>query len=305
MSLEHASERSRQKLRASAMAGSENTQDEWLRPREAAAHIKSSESTLAKKRLRGNGPTYTKFGRLVLYAKRDLDEYLTSRRRRSRGASLLGERPGFARARHAQAQRSRMMTSPLFIDHALEIADFMVALELSAAAAGVELIHAYTLLESAPTRTSKRVSPWMWETCIRRGREERSVWMEPDQMFGLSFSDKRATQFYFLECDRGTMPVERKNLSKTSFLRKFLSYADTRKRGLHTKTYGLSNFTVLTVAPTVRRMHNLIDAHQRHTKGAVHPNLFLFIDRPSLLRSRDVFALPWLNGNGKHVRLVP
>ncbi len=145
----------------------------------------------------------------------------------------------------------------------------------------------------------------MWKTRIRRGREERSVWIEPDQMFGLSFRDKRPTQFYFLECDRGTMPVERKNLSQTSFLRKFLSYADTRKRGLHTKTYGLSNFTVLTVAPTARRMHNLIDAHQRHTKGAVHPNLFLFIDRSSLLRSRNVFALPWVNGNGKQVRLVP
>ena len=90
----------------------------------------------------------------------------------------------------------------------------------------------------------------MWETRIRRGREERSVWIEPDQMFGLSFSDKRPTQVYFLECDRGTMPVKRKNLSQTSFLRKFLSYADTRKRGLHTKAYGLSNFTVLTVAPT-------------------------------------------------------
>ncbi len=200
-----------------------------------------------------------------------------------------------------------MMTSQLFIDHALEIADFMVALELSTAVAGVELIHAYTLLENAPKRTSRRkqISPWMWETRIRRGREGRSVWMEPDQMFGLSFSDKRATQFYFLECDRGTMPVERKNLSKTSFLRKFLSYADTRKRGLHTKIYGLSNFTVLTVAPTDRRKDNLIDAHQRYTKGSVHPNLFLFIDRPSLLRSRDVFALPWVNGNGKQVRLVP
>ena len=52
-------------------------------------------------------------------------------------------------------------------------------------------------------------------------------------------------------------------------------------------------------------MHNLIDAHQRHTKGAVHPNLFLFTDRPSLLSSRDVFAPPWVNGNGKQVRLAP
>ena len=102
-----------------------------------------------------------------------------------------------------------MMTSQLFLDHALEVADFMVAVELSTTASGIELIHAHKLLERAPKRTSKRkqVSPWMWETRIRRGREERSVWIEPDQMFGLSFSDRRPTQFYFLECDRGTMPI--------------------------------------------------------------------------------------------------
>jgi hypothetical protein len=39
-------------------------------------------------------------------------------------------------------------------------------------------------------------------------------------------------------------------------------------------------------------MRNLIDAHQGHTKGAVHANLFLFTDRPSLLRSRDVLGCP-------------
>ena len=71
-------------LRATA-AGTriENPQDEWYRPKQAAAYLKSSESTLAKKRLKGDGPTYTKFGRLVLYAKRDLDDYLISRRRLS------------------------------------------------------------------------------------------------------------------------------------------------------------------------------------------------------------------------------
>ena len=40
-------------------------------------------------------------------------------------------------------------------------------------------------------------------------------------------------------------------------------------------------------------------------KGKVHPNLFLFIDRPTLLGSRDLFAMPWRNGNGKEVKLTP
>ena len=68
---------------AAEATAQEGFQDEWLRPKEAAAYVRSSESTLAKKRLKGNGPTYTKFGRLVLYAKRDLDDFLASRRRLS------------------------------------------------------------------------------------------------------------------------------------------------------------------------------------------------------------------------------
>ena len=68
----------------------EDSQDEWLRPPEAAAYLKSTTSTLAKKRLKGNGPTYTKFGRLVLYAKRDLDEFLASHRRLSTSEAEAG-----------------------------------------------------------------------------------------------------------------------------------------------------------------------------------------------------------------------
>ncbi len=83
MSLEHTPERSRQKLRASAPADIENSQDEWMRPPQTAAYVKRSTSTLAKDRLRGDGIPYAKFGRMVLYAKRDCDEYLASRRRRS------------------------------------------------------------------------------------------------------------------------------------------------------------------------------------------------------------------------------
>ena len=61
--------------------GLESPQNEWMRPPQTAAYLKSSTSTLAKQRLRGDGVPYTKLGRNVLYAKRDCDEYLASRRR--------------------------------------------------------------------------------------------------------------------------------------------------------------------------------------------------------------------------------
>lgn len=45
----------------------------------AARYVGLSESTLAKLRLNGNGPTYCKLGRRVVYRPADLDEWLQSR----------------------------------------------------------------------------------------------------------------------------------------------------------------------------------------------------------------------------------
>ncbi len=46
---------------------------------EAARLLGLSESTLAKLRLNGNGPTYCKLGRRVVYRTEDLNEWLESR----------------------------------------------------------------------------------------------------------------------------------------------------------------------------------------------------------------------------------
>jgi predicted DNA-binding transcriptional regulator AlpA len=48
----------------------------YLTPKEAAAYIKSSTSTLAKKRLFGGGPRYLKIGQSVRYLKADLDAWM-------------------------------------------------------------------------------------------------------------------------------------------------------------------------------------------------------------------------------------
>lgn len=55
-----------------------------LRAPAAAEYLGLSTSTLAKMRLRGDGPVYMKAGRrVVLYDADDLDAWLESRRRRS------------------------------------------------------------------------------------------------------------------------------------------------------------------------------------------------------------------------------
>ncbi len=63
----------------------------WLRPPAAGDYLGGiSLSTLAKMRLRGDGPPYHKAGlKMVLYDRVDLDAWLAARRRSS--TSDLGE----------------------------------------------------------------------------------------------------------------------------------------------------------------------------------------------------------------------
>ena len=54
--------------------------EEYLRPTEAAAYLKSSTSTLAKLRCAGGGPCYVRIGRAIRYRKSELDEFMTASR---------------------------------------------------------------------------------------------------------------------------------------------------------------------------------------------------------------------------------
>lgn len=56
---------------------------EYLKPRDAAAYIDSSTSTLAKRRLYGGGPKFTRIGKAVRYKKSDLDEFMAANTVRS------------------------------------------------------------------------------------------------------------------------------------------------------------------------------------------------------------------------------
>lgn len=61
-----------------------DSREKWLRPPAASEHLGGvSTSTLAKWRLAGTGPAFSKAGRIIIYNVAWLDSYLASRRRRS------------------------------------------------------------------------------------------------------------------------------------------------------------------------------------------------------------------------------
>ena len=76
----------------------------------AAKRLGVSESFLAKARMRGTGPRYSKFGRAVRYTPANLDRYQLARSRTS-----TAEEPavtGPARTRPAKPKRQRLSIAP-------------------------------------------------------------------------------------------------------------------------------------------------------------------------------------------------
>jgi predicted DNA-binding transcriptional regulator AlpA len=63
-----------------------------LKPADAAAFLDLSKSTLAKRRMTGDGPRFVKFGASVRYSLQDLEEYVAQSARRSTSDQSGGAR---------------------------------------------------------------------------------------------------------------------------------------------------------------------------------------------------------------------
>jgi predicted DNA-binding transcriptional regulator AlpA len=69
------------------MSSTHYDHEQYLTAKEAAVYLRSSPSTLAKRRLYGNGPLYVRLGVAVRYRIRDLDAWMASTATRSTSAA--------------------------------------------------------------------------------------------------------------------------------------------------------------------------------------------------------------------------
>lgn len=185
----------------------------------------------------------------------------------------------------------------LFLDHAVLTADIMVAFELACRAhTDVRLLDGEQL--PLPETVREQDDLFRWRVKLERQQQLSVV---PDRVFALeSTLENRSTAYFFLEADRGTMPITRQNLSRSSFQRKLLAYHATWKQGLHKTCFRFPRFRVLTVTTSVERMQSMIDACGEFEGGQ---GLFLFAETSALLDS-DPFTYLWTNGRGKETRLL-
>ncbi len=183
-------------------------------------------------------------------------------------------------------------TGRIFLEHALLVSDIMVQLELACRKHGQIRLLAEGQIP-LPESTRLQRQPFRWKVKAGGGL---SLSVIPDRVFALEFltkAGKKEQAFFFLEADRGTMPVIRKNFSQTSFYRKLRAYEATWSQSLHRRRFGFNRFRVLTVTTSAARVKSLVDACSQLKRGH---GLFLFADRTILEKPGDILSSLWLTG---------
>jgi hypothetical protein len=172
----------------------------------------------------------------------------------------------------------------------------------------VRIITPEEILQSAPEETQEAKNPLGWNVTFSYGGERVTWGVIPDKIFGLHFSalpEGKNKTYFFLEADRGTMPVIRKNLKQTSFYKKLLAYHETWQQGIHTKQYHIKNFRVLTVTSSPERVENLIVANKQIGNGR-GSSMFLFTHERAVEECDNLLTLEWRNGlDETRIRLAP
>ena len=167
----------------------------------------------------------------------------------------------------------------------------------------VLLIEPEHILARAPEKTQRSLDPWKLTTSIiADGVAHPNASIIPDKAFGLDFTTTRKRSYFFLEADRATMPVWRRDLLQSSMRKKFLAYSAAHAAQLHATRYGIGNFRVLTVSTSAERIANMIDAVQKIT-GGKGSNLFLFATAEAVNAADDLTGVAWTSGKTQTVYL--
>jgi len=222
----------------------------------------------------------------------------------NRGAELL-ETEGVVRRGGIRWDTKNRNLSRVFLHHTLAIAEVIVAFEAACRGReGVRFLPPEEVLAGAPPETRRLRLPFRWQVDVRHDGKLHRLGVEPDKVFGLRFEGElegRNLAFFFLEADRGTMPVMRQGLAQTSFLRKLVCYQETWRQGIHRQHLGIPNFRVLTVTTNRERMEHLVEACR--SLGGGGARLFLFTERENL-NCEDILSHEWVNGRREIDRLV-
>jgi hypothetical protein len=206
----------------------------------------------------------------------------------NKGAALLRNELGIP-VRDVNWGEKNRSVGRIFLEHALLVSDVMVAFELACRQdAHIRLIEHHDLL--VPNELNQESQLFRWRVNLPNNV---TLGVIPDRVFGLEYQHETGNTecaYFFLEADRGTMPVKRINLAQTSMYRKLLAYEATWQHGIHRFRFGFHRFRVLTITTGTERLSSLVEVSSQLKSGH---GLFLFTDRASISKPEDVFGPIW------------
>jgi len=231
------------------------------------------------------------------------------------GARYLKERAGMPIGPSDWRARNRSFTRES-LDHTLAVARFLVDLEVSSRLRpDVSVIPFEDILAGAPAETRRSRTPMSWPVPVQWSSGRAAVNVVPDAIFGLRLerqNEKPMQSYVFLEVDRGTMtitPTEQVRdseafLYRTTVLRKFLSYAESWRQGLHKLQFNISAARVVTLTTSTARVEAMQKAvHDLVVKPLRLPaGIFLFGIQSTVA---DPFGIDFEDTAGRCVRLLP
>ena len=182
--------------------------------------------------------------------------------------------------------RLKGASSTLSLTHSIEVTEVLVALQTAAHKVSLQFLwHHDLLFPTQPEEKDQSLHPMRWSLSLRgQGRRNRTF-VIPDGAFAIQDANGHQSWF-FLELDRGTMPVARSSPSQTSFIRKIHVYKETRTVGVLWKRHEISGFRVLVVTGSQKRMASLQAATASCFKSG-ESNMFLFARAGDLLASHN------------------
>jgi hypothetical protein len=199
----------------------------------------------------------------------------------NKGKQILSTEPGDAHYSLNWNEKNGSVKG-IFLEHTLLVSDFMVALELASRQRGIRLL---TEGELALKRWAFR-----WRVNIP---ERPRLGVVPDRTFGLEYLDSGGAvqrRHFFLEADRGTMPVARKNLLQTSIFRKLLAYEATWSQWIHRRRFGFHRFRVLIVTTSSARRDAILQSCSKLKSGH---GLFLIAHRSIFEKPENILGPLW------------
>lgn len=221
-----------------------------------------------------------------------------------RGARLLREH-GEIDLSGIDRGRKNLEAGRPFIEHQLEIADFEVAAHLSAERSGDRYVNAEDIVSKLPAAAgSDRGNPIAFRVTVSHQGARHEIGLVPDIAFAIDLK-RGAQRNFFVEIDRGTMPITRADFSQTSIERKLRSYLSAYHSHLFERRFGWKHFRVLFVASDDSRIRSMTEALRSiQSPGAAGSSLFLFAARDTL-RATDPLTANWRGVDGSLQRLLP